>query len=271
MEKIYNVKIIVATHKKYEMPKDEIYFPLQVGAECNKSIDLGICKDNTGDNISYKNACFGTQTALYWAWKNLKADYIGLVHYRRHFLEKKVKDGKIIDSVITGKTLYSMLDEYKVFVPKKRHYYIENVYNHYSNTMNGGAEQLQILREIILENNPEYLNSFDFFMKKRSAYIFNMMILEKSLFNDYCSWLFPILFELEKRVDTSNYSDFDKRYMGRISERMFNVWLNKKISDGVIKREDIKELPYNEDVNWKRKINGFLRAKFMKEKYKKSF
>ena len=89
-----NIKIIVATHKQYRMPEDSIYLPLQVGAEGKtdsegKPLDFGYQKDNTGDNISELNWCFGTQTALYWAWKNLSADYTGLVHYRRYFLSRK--------------------------------------------------------------------------------------------------------------------------------------------------------------------------------------
>ena len=84
------VKIVVATHKKYEMPKDGMYLPLHVGAEGKKdsngnALDLGYQKDNTGENISKKNASYCELTGLYWAWKNLKDDYIGLEHYRRHF------------------------------------------------------------------------------------------------------------------------------------------------------------------------------------------
>ena len=82
-----NIKIIVATHKEYQMPSDNIYLPLQVGAEGKK--DLGYQKDNTGDNISKKNPFFCELTGLYWAWKNLDADYIGLAHYRIHFASKK--------------------------------------------------------------------------------------------------------------------------------------------------------------------------------------
>lgn len=82
-----NIKIIVATHKKYKMPVDEIYLPMHVGADGKES--LGYIKDNSGDNISYKNPYFCELTGLYWAWKNINADYIGLVHYRRHFIMKK--------------------------------------------------------------------------------------------------------------------------------------------------------------------------------------
>ena len=48
-----DIKVIVATHKKYQMPTDDLYFPVHVGAE--EKEDLGYIKDNEGDNISTKN------------------------------------------------------------------------------------------------------------------------------------------------------------------------------------------------------------------------
>ena len=78
-----SIKVIVATHKKYIMPADEMYIPVHVGREGKD--DLGYTPDNTGDNISNKNAYYCELTGLYWAWKNLQADYVGLAHYRRHF------------------------------------------------------------------------------------------------------------------------------------------------------------------------------------------
>ena len=90
-----DVKVIIATHKKYDMPKDEMYVPLHVGREGKD--DLGYVGDNTGDNISIKNPKFCELTGLYWAWKNLDAEYLGLAHYRRHFtLKKKSQRKKLI-------------------------------------------------------------------------------------------------------------------------------------------------------------------------------
>lgn len=270
------VKIIVATHKKYQMPKDEIYLPLQVGSEGKlddngKPLDFGYQKDNTGDNISEKNACFGSLTGLYWMWKNLDADYLGLVHYRRHFLGEKQSKNDPVSSAIKGSQLIPMLDKYKVFVPKKRKYYIETIYSHYSHTMNGGKEEFDLCKKIIGETCPEYSTSFDKVMNRRWAYMFNIMILKKDLMDDYCGWLFPILFTLEKELDTTGFDDFDKRYAGRVSERLFNVWLEYKIDSGTILKSEIKELPYMENVNWKNKITSFIKAKILKKKYKASF
>ena len=66
---------------------------------------------------------------------------------------------------------------------------------------------------------------------------------------------------------------FEKRYAGRVSERLFNVWLNRQLETGVLKKEDIHELPYLYlgEVDWPRKIRSFLMAKLFHKKYDKSF
>ena len=58
-----DIKIIVATHKKYQMPNDDIYLPIHVGAEGKESI--GYQADNVGENISNKNSYFCELTGLY--------------------------------------------------------------------------------------------------------------------------------------------------------------------------------------------------------------
>lgn len=266
-----NIKIMVATHKLYEMPSDEMYLPVHVGAEGKfdeqgNPVDFGYIKDNTGDNISLKNYSFGTQTALYWGWKNLDVDYLGLIHYRRWFLNnKRDKD------ILSHEELTCLLEKYRVIAPQKRHYYIETIFSHYVITLNGGEQQLRHTRKIIEEISPEYLSAYDSFMKKRSGYFFNLMILEKQLMNEYCEWLFKILFELENRVDVFGYSDFDKRYIGRISELLFNVWLIHQMEIGALTKKDIKELPFYESVNWSKKILTFLMVKLTGKTYKESF
>ena len=74
-----NIKIVIATHIQCELPQNDMYLPLHVGAEGKES--LGYQKDSVGDNISKKNPSFCELTGLYWAWKNLDVKYLGLVHY----------------------------------------------------------------------------------------------------------------------------------------------------------------------------------------------
>ena len=264
------IKIIVCTHKKCDMPKDSLYLPLHVGAAGKKTkdgspLDFGYARDDSGDNISIRNSNFGTQTGLYWEWKNLDADYKGLVHYRRYFVGENYKKGDMLGSVITKDEIEPMLRKYKVFVPRKRHYYIESLYSHYAHTHD--ESHFHIVEDIIRTDCPEYLEAYKRVMKRRWGYMFNMMILERNLMDDYCSWLFNILFQAVERIDKENLSDFDRRFCGRISEILFDVWLENKLIKGEISNSEVKELPYMEDVNWAFKLRVFLSAKFFHKKY----
>lgn len=262
-----SVKIIIATHKKYRMPEDKMYVPVHVGAEGKN--DLGYTKDNNGENISLLNPSFCELTGLYWAWKNLDYDYLGLAHYRRHFSLKKRKDKW--RSVLTYNELKSYLDKVRVFVPKKRKYYIETLYSHYDHTHY--SEQLDTTREIIERMYPEYIKSYDKIMKQRYGYMFNMMIMSKDLMDDYCAWLFNILFELKKQLNMPELSNFQGRFYGRVSEIIFNVWLDYQLQSGKIKQSEVMELSciHMEDINWFKKGTAFLKAKFFGKRYEGSF
>ena len=261
-----DIKVIVAAHKKYQMPKDTMYIPVQVGAE-GKNIIEEYKQDSEGENISNKNPYYCELTGLYWAWKNLEADYIGLVHYRRHFT-KKVKipknEKEKFEIVLSQKEADNILDKADVILPQKRKYYIENMYDHYKHTLY--IEPLDETRKIIEDKYPEYLEEFEKLHQRTSAHMFNMLIMKKEILNDYCNWLFEILFELEKRVDSSQYDMFHSRFYGRVSELLLDIWINKNS----IKYEEVKVIDM-QNVNWLKKGTSFLKAKFTGKKYEKSF
>lgn len=270
-----NIVIIVATHKKYRMPEDSMYLPLLVGAEGRtdadgRPVDFGYQKDNTGSNISSRNSTYSELTGLYWAWKNLSADYIGLVHYRRYFsVKKKGKDP--FANIMTSEEAQSILRNHSIILPKRRHYIIETLYSHYVHTLN--ETHLDKTRKIIEERCPDCLASYDRVMHRTWGYMFNMMVMRRDLFSEYCSWLFPILSALEQQVDLTGYSDFDKRLFGRVSELLFDVWIEQRIAEKRISRKEIKEvrLLSMEPVNWWIKGTSFLKAKFFHQKYERSF
>ena len=263
------IKIMIAAHKQYRMPEDPMYLPVRVGAH-GKPEDFGYQRDDQGENISSLNPSFCELTALYWGWKNLDADYIGLAHYRRHFcLKKKGKDP--FENILTSQELESLLARYCVFVPNKRKYYIETLYSHYSHTHY--AEQLDQTRSIIERKYPEYRSVYDKVVKQTYGYMFNMMIMRKDLVDQYCSWLFDILFTLKDELKMPDLDFFQGRFYGRVSEILFNVWLAYQIQTGIFRKDQVKELRCisMEPVNWWVKGTAFLKAKFFHKKYDKSF
>ena len=234
--------VFIATHKACPVPDNPLYLPVFVGSEGKE--DIGFQRDDEGENISALNYRYCELTGLYWAWKNTDCDNLGLVHYRRYFSirPKEAKSG-FLSAVLTSDEAESLLQKYRVILPGKRHYYIETIYSHYDHTFYG--DQLDAARDAVTEICPDYLPSFDTFMESRSGYMFNMMIMRRDLVNDYCTWLFGLLPEIEKRVDDSQYTAFHKRWIGRVSERLFNVWLIQRIKDGIIKEEEIQEILVN--------------------------
>lgn len=263
--------ILIATHKNTQLPQDPLYLPIFVGSENNKAQQNpnNYQKDNEGENISSKNPFFCELTAIYWAWKNLEADNIGLCHYRRFFSVRPSRSKKIdqrLKAVLKEHDAELLMAHNSIILPNKRNYLIENLFDHYIHTMH--KEPLVITEQIIKNKYPKYYQEFIMLHKRKTAHMFNMFIMRKDIFNAYCSWLFPILFELEKEVDKQKlkYDQFHSRFYGRISELLLDVYLRTE-------NLAFKELPIQtlERTNWIQKGSSFIKAKYLGKKYEKSF
>ena len=248
-------KILIATHKNSKMPGDPIYCPIQVGAALHAPLSIpGILRDDEGDSISRKNPNYCELTALYWAWKNLPCDYLGLAHYRRHFASSK-RSGDKWSRIISKEELETLLSSCPVLLPRKRRYWIETTYNQYVHAHH--AQDLDKTREILARKYPEYLPAFDRVMKRTSGHRFNMFVMRRDLLDGYCSWLFDVLFTLEAELDISNYSPNDARVFGFVSERLLDVW----VETNQVAYKEIHYL-FMEKQNWLKKGSAFLNRKF---------
>ena len=262
-----DVVIGVAAHKPYRMPADAAYLPVHVGAALNPGACPGFQPDDEGESISALNASYSVLTGRYWRWRNADADVKGLVHYRRlrgspDPARRRAEDP--FDRVATGEELRSLVEAKGVVLAKRRDYYIETVYDHYSHTFDGS--QFDACRGVLSDMCPEYVPAWDRLMRSRSAHIYNMFAMRADLFDVYCAWLFPVLEELVRRVDASGMTPFEARWRGRVSERLLDPWLEV---NGVSSAELPVVSP--EPVDWPAKIRGFLAAKFLGKKYEKSF
>lgn len=253
-------KILVATHKEKSLMQNEIFLPIQVNAQkSGYIIDSDYILDNTLNHISEKNYTFNELTALYWAWKNMAdLDISGLMHYRRyldlHYKKKLFKKEPIhiIDAVKsdnskfvqlsdvkkTNKVIQKILQNYDMAVPRPAFCSIDGVISSIAQDYkhNHIAQDWDICMEIVIEKFPEYKNSIAEYLEKGSKfYIGNMFIAKRQIMNEYCNWLFTILFETEKRI-TFSEDPYQKRVIGFLSERLFTLYiLHKKFK--------LKELP----------------------------
>ncbi len=261
-----DIRILVAIHKNHWVPSDEMYLPIFAGKAISDA-KLKYPGDDSGDNISAKNNKYSELTALYWAWKNLTADAIGLVHYRRYLGEPGIRGNAARrhpeNQILTKKTAEEILGRVDAIVPHKRNYMIETIYSHYDHTHDG--KHLQLTRKILEKCCPEYLEAFDETLQRTEAHMFNMFVMKRELFCSYCEWLFPILQELDEKVDSSGMTDFERRFPGRIGEILFDVWLEQNH----VSYEEVPVVQIGKK-HWLRKACAFLAAKFGHRKYEQS-
>lgn len=247
------VKVLVAAHKNYQMPTDPLYLPVFVGKDLHPDVNHTFQGDNTGDNISSKNPTYNELTAIYWGWKNLQdLDAMGLVHYRRYL---SLNHKKSLDSVLSESQVQDLLKDNDIILPPKRNYYIETNESHYLHAHH--REPFEIMRQVIHEKYSQYVPAFEKVMKRTWAHMFNMFIMKRKPLDEYCTWMFDVLSEVEKRTDITSYSDYEKRVYGFLSELLLDVWLECHPEYKTVEVNYV----FMEKQNWLVKGGKFLKRK----------
>ncbi|WP_238700376.1 DUF4422 domain-containing protein [Helicobacter jaachi] len=230
-------------------------------------------QDISRREISSLNPYFCELTAMYWAWKNIDADYYGLFHYRRvldfsaqnilskiwHFFipqsapfaKYALRSAQIIESIKAHKA--------DIYIPTRKiikqsaHY---NLYEAYC--LQHFQADLDIALQFIQEQNPAMSDSIMrvFFDKGIGVSYWNIAIWRKELFFEYCEWLFSVLFGIMGRIDYTHYDARQRRVFGYLSERLFNVWLDFKIKSGI----KVVELPSHLLYEKNKKFFGVVRS-----------
>ena len=195
------IKILVSYIKPSYLFKSDVLTPIHLG----RAVERENSKDGTitdtdiewlhknciGDddfegNISAVNRRVGFLTGTYWAWKNYdklgNPEYFGSFGYRRLMVPCFINELKLYDAII----------------PKKQ-YCPPNIKQHFITSH--GLKHLKVMENVINQIYPQEFELFQKYLSGCEAYWFEIYILKKHLFIQYCEWIFPILFELLSRQD----------------------------------------------------------------------
>ncbi len=270
--KVQKICVLTAYHKPYWIPNTSIYMPIFLGKALGleKSKDGCISQndydfmsrlmigDDTGKNISNLNRCFNETTAIYWAMHNLEKldypEYIGLAHYRRHFIfnfndEIKTKDNWLTNSpfyafdnkdynYIKAVDIGSNVLKEDVAVPYL--YDLKNINPDYTSpkdnytALGNKSVYYETMKQIIESDFPEYFEAFKKFDRGTCIYLCNMFIMKRDLFLQYCNFLFSILFKINSRINSKNMPVKQKRSPAFLSEFLLTIFLFKQIADNKI-------------------------------------
>lgn len=238
-----SLKILVCCHKPSDIPDYDFFVPVQGGAILSEH-HWGIQRDDMlnemgCENISSKNKNYCELTVLYWAWKNIRKlypniKYIGLNHYRRYFstnfaITSTVEESleTIKDYSIDLKKVLAKLNKNRIILPKPISFSTSLAQNY---SLRHVGNDYLILKNVYSQRYPDEVRTFNkVFEKNNKLSPFNMFIMSIDEFENYCSWLFAILGDVENYIDVSSYDEYQKRVYGFMAERLFNLYCyNKK-------------------------------------------
>lgn len=261
------IKILVCHHKKSPYIKNECVIPVQVGKTL-KNFDLEYCiGDDSGDNISNKNPYWCELTALYWAWKNLDADYYGLMHYRRYLSFENNEDYQVITSLndeqvkrsLQPSNIYNFCHDADIVTgpiwsihPVGLDNLVMSSYDFYK------KEHIQadmdITLSVIKDKYPDFYFAALDELSSNYCFFMNLMVLKKKLFYSYCEFLFGVLNEVEKKINLDNRDSYQKRVFGFLAERLSNVFViycRQKNPNLTIKHTGMYFLAEKQNINLK--------------------
>ena len=207
--------ILVCAHKPDEHIRNyPPYKAIQVGAALHPEMDLGFLKDNVGENISEKNPKYCELSAIYWGWKNLKnVEYAGLAHYRRYF-----------DIDINEDNVDKLMKGYDMMVVK-RSKSLNYTINKLGITYAMSQEDCWLYIDTFLYMRPKYKSEIvDYFVNFDKIYPFTMFLAKKEIYDDFCEFVFPVFFELEKRIPEHPYSR-QNRFMAYFGEWTLGLYI----------------------------------------------
>ena len=191
-----DLKIFICTHKIIEnaIPFD----PRFVIAAQNKDIPGIVGHDiiYMDDEFTQKhNICYGEGCQIRWLWKHQEyiPKYIGIVHYRRFFV-----------NLINENTLNQipkLIDIHKAILPH-RLIHLEHEYGPLNINV---AFNQHVPYEFILLNNAvnkcnniKFIEAFNKFLMSPYQLPFNIFIMSRENFIEMCDIVFPILEEYDK-------------------------------------------------------------------------
>lgn len=240
-----------------------LYIPVRCGAVYDTRRNITMLGDDTGENISTKKPYLSEFTVQYWAWKNVKADYYGLCHYRRYlsFSKNEFKTDayyNIVENCLSNSnvTKYGMTEEEmrkkicqndflcsRPVDVRKLPGKFKNIKDQYYNCVPYlQKKDIEILENIIEKHFPKFNSAAKKYLYGFEGFFCNLFIMRKELFFEYNDFLFNVFEFLFKEIDMNNYSQEGKRTIGHLGERLFGIYITYLLDNKKLKYDFLQPL-----------------------------
>ena len=227
------INVYVGCHIDVPIPRMPYFSPIQTGAVF-KTPWNDFLRDDIGDNISAKNRHFAELTALYWIWKNTSDEKVGWCHYRRYFspvlFTQNLQKGAAVDLPIAqiildqdknGGLFDFELKFAQMIVPTLIPMGLSPTkWYCMSHRESDWQAMLRGIADLYPDEHAEAVKYFD---TEGNQHFWCMFIANRQTLNEYCQWLFPLLFHLETQITPPEDNTICRVY-AQLSEHLFNWW-----------------------------------------------
>ena len=236
-----------------ELIQNPIYVPVRCGAAFDHENKMNILGDDTGDNISEKRMSFCEFTVQYWVWKNTTADYYGLCHYRRylsfatnqHFRTDEFNMVHLSCLTTGNKRRLGLLEPENMRKIIEEHDIVVSEYADIRTSPTPDGTHPKTLQELWVAHDNLFFEKssidlmfvildekFPIYSKSAREYFdgqkhrgFNCYVLKHEVFERMCELQFGIMFELEKKLNTTGYTQTMNRTPAFIGEMLYGIFI----------------------------------------------
>lgn len=243
-------RILISYRDEHARIESEILHPIQTGCAVAETQYAGMLRDDDGENISAENDKYCELTAQYWAWKNYEKlgapEYIGFMHYRRHFMFDGWQ-GKPNCVWLPNSRMY--------FVPCVTPDYLEHIADRHIEAQLKDSDCIVLkpydvthLKQPDVRTQyarlpeqdvaifdcfiatakrlyPEYTAAIDKLEHGSVQYLCNMFVMRKELFFEYSEFCFNVLRTVDKQIDSRGKSKAALRFLGYLGEFCLTLYI----------------------------------------------
>lgn len=269
-----DIKIFVSHRidQDSEIVNNPLYINVRCGAIFDERKNCKTLGDNTGDNISEKRLYIGESTVEYWAWKNIKAEYYGLCHYRRYLsfsdtwyptssegfitLDKLSRHEEEKYGLLNANKMEQIIRKYDMLIAEPslvmrrrpihhKHETVMELWNAWPSLID--IRYIDLMLELIDKMRPQYSDAAREYLNGLYHRGYQCYIMKRELFEELCDFKYPIMFEAERRFDST---PFDKTYkreqhirtVGFIGEVLYGIFIQYQITKGNVKYKELQTL-----------------------------
>lgn len=200
-----------------------------------------LVSDDSFENISQKYPSYAELTVLYWGWKNysfLKG--MGLVRANRYL---SLSSNPTVVSVLSQSQLRALLKHNDIILAERSRSIFETNEFRYKRIQHG--QPLTAIRKIIWARYPSYAEALKTVLQRKWLHRYNLLFMKHHPLDEYCTWLFDILTQLERYTDDAGTEHLSSQF----AELLLDVWLTRNT------QYRVKEIP---TIVLKLKNNGLL-------------